>query len=53
MTNFTARLLDQVSRSDSGKLLKDYLSDDNIDGLEPRSGRLFEKFQTISGVDLP
>lgn len=45
MTNFTARLLDQVSRSDSGKLLKDYLSDDNIDGLEPRSGRLFEKFQ--------
>ena len=45
MTNFTARLLDQVSRSDSGKLLKDYLSDDNIDGLEPRSGQLFEKFQ--------
>lgn len=45
MTNFTARLLDQVSRSDSGKLLKDYLSDDKIDGLEPRSGRLFEKFQ--------
>ena len=45
MTNFTERLLDQVSRSDSGKLLKDYLSDDNIDGLEPRSGRLFEKFQ--------
>jgi hypothetical protein len=45
MTSFTARLLDQVSRSDSGKLLKDYLSDNVIDGREPRSGRLFEKFQ--------
>jgi hypothetical protein len=45
MTSFNARLLDQVSRSDSGKLLKDYLSDNVIDGREPRSGRLFEKFQ--------
>ena len=45
MDDFTKRLLDQVSRSDSGKLLKDYLSDDTIDGREPRSGRLFEKFQ--------
>jgi len=45
MTSFTARLLDQVSRSDSGKLLKDYLSDNVIDGRKPRSGRLFEKFQ--------
>jgi len=45
MDDFTKRLLDQVSRSDSVKLLKDYLSDDFIDGREPRSGRLFEKFQ--------
>ena len=45
MTNFAKRLLEQVSKADSCKLLKDYLSDDVINGREPRSGRLFEKFQ--------
>ena len=45
MTDFAKRLLEQVSKEDSGELLKDYLSDDVIDGREPRSGRLFEKFQ--------
>ncbi len=45
MTDFAKRLLEQVSKDDSGELLKDYLSDDVINGREPRSGRLFEKFQ--------
>ena len=45
MTDFAKRLLEQVSKEDSGELLKDYLSDDVIDCREPRSGRLFEKFQ--------
>jgi len=45
MTDFSKRLLKQVLKNDSGELLKDYLSDDVIDGREPRSGRLFEKFQ--------
>ena len=45
MTDFAKRLLEQVSKEDSGELLKDYLSDDVIDGREPRSGRIFEKFQ--------
>ena len=45
MTDFSKRLLEQVSKNDSGELLKDYLSDDVIDSREPRSGRLFEKFQ--------
>ncbi len=45
MTDFAKRLLEQVSKDDSGVLLKDYLSDDVINGREPRSGRLFEKFQ--------
>jgi len=45
MTDFSKRLSEQVLKNDSGELLKDYLSDDVIDGREPRSGRLFEKFQ--------
>ena len=45
MTDFAKRLLEQVSKEDSGELLMDYLSDDVINGREPRSGRLFEKFQ--------